>query len=81
MDDLAVGVDPGVGAARADELDTVAGELRYRSCQLAGHGALAWLAREPVEPGSVVGEHHPDADRVVGRSRAFDRRRVGRVRP
>jgi hypothetical protein len=92
VDDLGVGMDSRVGSASADQLDLVAAKLRYRTSQLSADGALPWLAREPVEPGSVVGENYPDANCVI-RSwrpfgcrvsfdwRAFVRRRAGLSRP
>ena len=53
---------PGVGSARADEVDAVTAEIRDGAGELAGNRSLSRLTREAVETRTVIGHEHPYAD-------------------
>ena len=79
VDDLTPGVDAGVGAPRAHELDGVAHDHADGLGQGPRHRALPGLDGEAPEPGPVVGDRQAQAGRrrgdlVTGAGR--DRRRA-----
>jgi hypothetical protein len=58
---------PGVGSARADEVDAVTAEIRDGAGELAGNRSLSRLTGEAVETRTVIGDDQADPNRSLGR--------------